>query len=93
MRRAALLLGLLGALVMLVVGALWTDNAEHLAEAEQMAQSVNSAVASTPGAQSPALADVNQKLEEMRRRARARYPMAALGAFLTKPRVKAVAPA
>lgn len=79
MRWAALVLGLFGALVMLAVGSLWTDNASHLAEVEQMAQTVNSAVGSSPAADRARLAEMNQSLEEVRRRARASYPMAGLG--------------
>jgi hypothetical protein len=44
-----------------------------------MAQNAASIVASVPGTDRSALTDVNQELEEMRRRARASYPMAALG--------------
>ena len=38
MKIAALVLGLVGSLLLLVVGALWTDNAEHLQEVEQAAK-------------------------------------------------------
>lgn len=79
MRWAALVFGVLGALVMVVVGALWTDNADHLGEAEQMAQTARTVAASTGQAASKDLTEIDQKLEEMRRRARACYPMVLLG--------------
>ncbi len=49
MRVAALVLGLIGSFLMLIVGVLWTDAAQHLQEAED-------ALVAKPRAPKPAAA-------------------------------------
>jgi hypothetical protein len=83
MKIAALVLGLLGSLILLGVGALWTDNAEHLQEVEQAAKLYDS-VASDAAAAGQPVADKDKQdmaatLATVRGKARASYPMAVAG--------------
>jgi hypothetical protein len=84
MRIAALVLGLLGSLMLFMVGVLWTDNAEHLKEVEDMAQTVQTATKEAAAAGHTVPADASTKnleraLDAVRGKARASYAMAAAG--------------
>ena len=86
MRVAALVLGLLGSSLLFLVGVLWTDNAEHLKEAEDAARMLQTVTKEAAAAGQPVPADAKAKANEMDRmldavrgKARASYAMAAAG--------------
>ena len=85
MRVAALVLGLLGSFLVFIVGVLWSDNAVHLKEVEQMAETVQTATKEAAAAglapkQDPATtAELERTLAVVRGKAKASYAMAAAG--------------
>jgi len=85
MRVAALVLGLLGSFLVFIVGVLWSDNAVHLKEVEQMAETVQTATKEAVAAglapkQDPAAtAELERTLAAVRGKAKASYVMAAAG--------------
>jgi hypothetical protein len=85
MRIAALVLGLLGSLILLGIGAVWTENADRLKEAEEMAQTSQeiakeAAQASGHAAEEdPQYKELMLVLEAVRGKAKASYAMFACG--------------
>ena len=84
MRIAALVLGLLGSFLLFIVGVLWSDNAVHLKEVEQMAETVQTATKEAAAAgvapkADTATADLERTLAAVRGKAKACYAMAAAG--------------
>ena len=73
MKVAALVLGILGSLATLVVGALWTDNYKHLEDvkkAEALSREIGGLGAETKA--------IDAEIAAVRRKARASYPMVVL---------------
>ena len=84
MRMASLILGILGALILLGVGLVWTDDADHLKDVEDMASSYHAMVKQLSNAGKAVLAeaqkrDIDEKLDEVRGHAKAAYPMVVCG--------------
>lgn len=83
MRIAALLLGLLGSFLIGIAGILWTEAADNIKEAEQIAETYRTMakdVASATGkGESKESQAVFAQLETLRKKARAAYPMVLCG--------------
>ena len=85
MKIAALILGLLGSLLLFMVGVMWTDDANHINDVEQMAKTYQEAVkqlSQTTGKaipEDPKAKEAMEKLDVVRGHARSAYPMTACG--------------
>jgi hypothetical protein len=78
MRIAALILGILGSLIVFGIGALWTENADHLKEVEDMEKMVAqvSQEAARAGAKPTGdEADMKRMVAVVKSKAAASYPM------------------
>ena len=74
MKIAALILGLLGALVVGMVGVVWTEAHDHLGDIQQMEQTMKGLSAASGQKDS----EFNQMIVTARKKAAAAYPMVGL---------------
>ncbi len=85
MRVAAFILSLLGSIAMFTLGALWTDDADHLKEAEDAMAAYQKTVKELGQAtgktveDNPTRRELESRLELVRQHARAAYPMVGCG--------------
>ncbi|MBI2837071.1 MAG: hypothetical protein HYX75_02060 [Acidobacteria bacterium] len=90
MRIAGLVLGLLGSLILLGIGALWTEEADHIKDVEEMALTYQKMVQDASSASGQKVEetsthkDLMRTLAVVRGKAKASYPMfgCGVGAFI-----------
>ncbi len=79
MKIAALIVGLLASIVVLGIGALWTENYDHLKDLDQMEQTMRDLSKEAGAAGQASAKELLDAAAGARRKARASYPMVVLG--------------
>jgi hypothetical protein len=79
MRIAALIIGLVGSLVMFGIGALWSENYDHLKDLDEMEAMAKSLSKDASGGQSDGMKKALDAAQDARKKAYAGYPMLGLG--------------